>query len=99
MYYCFNGFLDGTAMTKILQYKVPQYIFLRFEHLQPLPCPFHARSISSHTTNPYISPVRHGSVAGEWLAGATGGGVLQEDRQEGEQEDEEGVKVKRVYRR
>ena len=30
----------------------------------------------------------------------TGNGVLQEDRQQGEQEDEEGVKVyKRVYRR
>ena len=38
-------------------------------------------------------------VAGEWLVGAAGDGVLQEDRQEGEQEDEEGVKVKRVYRR
>ena len=24
MYYCFNGFLDGTAMTKILQYKESQ---------------------------------------------------------------------------
>ena len=47
-----------------------------------------------------MAPVRHVSGAGEWLAGAAGGRVLQEDRQEGEQEDEEGVKVyKRVYRR
>ena len=42
----------------------------------------------------------HISGAGEWLVGAVGGGVMQEDRQEGEQENEEGVKVyKRLYRR
>ena len=47
-----------------------------------------------------MAPVRHVSRVGEWLAGAVGGGVLREDRQEGEQEDEEDVKVyKRLYRR
>ena len=82
MYYYFNGFVDDTTMTKILQYHVTQSFVLLFK--QPcLPCPCHARPPSSCITNPNMASIHHVSGAGEWLDGVVGDEGMQEDRQEG----------------